>query len=166
MVLVRAGNQEAFVSIVHRYQNPLFNFFRRMGTPADQSEDLVQETFLRLYNYRSYYRPSGNFSALLYRLAYHSWVDWFRKLKNWLKFREQVRESSTEPREFELEMDIRYALEQLPENLRAVVILSVYQGITHREMAEILGIPLGTVKSRLYVAFKHLKESLYASELK
>ena len=76
-----AGRQEAFETVVRRHQKPLLNFFRRMGASYSEAEDMVQETFLRLFDYRFRYRPLAKFTTFLYRLASHVRVDGLRKLQ-------------------------------------------------------------------------------------
>ena len=78
MLLAGAGDRDAFELLVRRHHQPLLNFFLRMGVDRD-AEDLVQQTFIRLYNYRQRYRPSAKFTTFLYLLARQVWVDELRR---------------------------------------------------------------------------------------
>jgi RNA polymerase sigma-70 factor (ECF subfamily) len=162
MRLVRAGNPDAMECLVRRHQNPLLNFFRRMGAVTD-AEDAVQETFIRVYNYRDRYRPSAKFTTFLYTVARHVRHDLLRKTMRREALAERVAaepdgDPDPGPRAVALRMDVHAALQRLPEKLRGVVVLGVYQGLRQEEIAAALDIPLGTVKSRMFTALERLKE--------
>ena len=74
MARVGEGCEGAFRQLVERHQRPLLNFFARMGA-STTSEDLAQETFIRLWNYRTKYKPAAKFTTFLYTLARHVWLD-------------------------------------------------------------------------------------------
>ena len=159
---VQADDHEAFAAVIRRYQNPLLNFFRRMGVYTD-AEDLVQETFLRLYRYRARYRPSAQLRTFLYRMAGQIFVDHVRKVRRRRKLaqelRERARDASSEggarPQD---DSPVREALARLPEPLRQTVVLRVYQELKYAEIAEVMAIPVGTVKSRMFMALRMLRE--------
>jgi RNA polymerase sigma-70 factor (ECF subfamily) len=157
-----AGEQSAFTALVKRHQGPLLNFFHRMSVYTD-AEDLVQETFVRLFNYRARYRPTAKFTTFLYTIARHVWVDLIRKtarkeaLVENLKMDRPSQDDGGMGRTF-ARLDAQSALERLPEKLRSVVVLSLYQGLRYEEISVVLGIPTGTVKSRMFNALSQLKE--------
>lgn len=164
MELVRAGRKEAFECLVRRHQQPLLNFFCRMGAYTD-AEDLVQETFVRLFGYRDRYRPSAKFTTFLYTIARHAWLDLLRKSKKREALQERMRIEADPAHDggmgrARLSMDTQAALRRLPEKLRSVVVLSFYQGLRYEEIAGVLNIPAGTVKSRMFIALDRLKEML------
>lgn len=162
MRAIATGNDDAFAALIRRHQTPLLNFFRRLGAHTE-SEDLVQDVFLRLYRYRDRYVHNAKFTTFLYTLARHVWADRWRKLQRILRIEERARQelpSETDGtlRQVRDELDARHALEQLPEKLRMVLVMSIYQGLRYEEIAAALGIPEGTVKSRVFLALKRLKE--------
>lgn len=159
---IREGHPEALESLVRRHQQSLVNFFRRMGAYMD-AEDLAQETFIRVYKYRDRYRPTAKFTSFLYTVARHVWLDLLRQSRK----REELtrRLEADGPRSSDgghpatrLKMDVDGALRRLPEKLRSVIVLSFYQGLKYEEIATVLRIPLGTVKSRVFLALARLKE--------
>ena len=157
-----SGDTMAFATLVKRHQDPLLNFFRRLGVYTD-AEDLVQETFVRLFNYRDRYRPTAKLTTFLYTIARHVWIDGLRKVKRQEAFVEELKAdgpagSDGGMRLAALRMDAQQALQQLPEKLRSVVVLSLYQGLRYEEIAGVLDIPVGTVKSRMFNALNQLKE--------
>lgn len=167
MSQVKAGNHEAFAELVQRYQQSLLNFFCRMGAHREEAEDLTQETFLRLYAYHPRYHPSARFNTFLFTLARHVWADNVRKLKKWSRIgREPSLWPETDDKaaaRVEARMDIQTALDSLPEKLRVVVVMSIYEGLRYQDIAEILDIPVGTVKSRVFIALKQLRGKLDAN---
>ena len=159
---IRAGDQDAFAVLIRRHQTPLLNFFRRLGA-SNESEDLVQDVFLRLYRYRDRYVHNAKFTTFLYTLARHVWADRWRKLQRILRIEDRARREMTTECDGNMgrvrdAMDTRQALEQLPDKLRIVLVLSICQGLRYGEIGEVLGIPEGTVKSRVFLALKSLKE--------
>ena len=167
MVRVRNDDCEAFAVLVKRHQKMLLNFFARSGVQYDY-EDLVQQTFLRLYRYRDRYVATAKFTTFLFLLARQVWIDELRRRKRHEKL---VAGLAAEPKpEFVAPvaaeataaggMDLARALASLPDGLRQVVELGVYQELPYAEIAEILGIPVGTVKSRMFNAMAKLREFL------
>lgn len=159
------GSQEAFSEIVHRHQKILLNFFVRMGASHD-GEDLVQETFVRLYKYRSRYQPTARFSSFLYHLARNVWADQGRRSARSERLSLHLRDFGTEAGVVEDRRqgegaDVEAALDRLSPKLREVIVLNIYQGLRYQEVADALGIPLGTVKSRINLALNALKEILH-----
>lgn len=141
----------------------LLNYFWRQGVPAADCEDLVQETYLKLWNYRERYVPTAKLLTFLLRLARQVRLDALkrdtrRKVReeNWVS----EREDSVCPtqKRCDAREDVRWALARLPEDYREVVELGVFQDLPYAEIAEILEIPLGTVKSRMFHAIRKLKE--------
>ena len=165
MQQVRKGRLAAFAVLVERYQKPLLNFFLRLGVDRD-AEDLVQQTFLRIYTARESYRPAARFPTFLFCVARNLWIDWLRRECRredmLLEYREiaATRESSWVS--VESYLDVKAALAALPHHLRLVVVLTVYHGLTYREVAEVLDVPIGTVKSRMHAAISRLREFMYA----
>ena len=168
MLKVRADNdRDAFAVLVTRHQKMLLNFFARSGVQYD-CEDLVQQTFLRLYRYRDRYAPTAKFTTFLFLLARQVWIDELRRRKRHERLVEGL---ASEPHpEFAAPaaaeagaaggMDLDRALAALPQGLREVVELGVYQDLPYAEIAEILKIPVGTVKSRMFNALAKLRTFL------
>lgn len=165
MLEVSGGSETAFTALVHRHQNALLNFFARMGASSD-CEDLVQETFVRLFRYRRQYRPAARFTTFLYHLARHVWADRGRKIVRLERlaseFQTEVEIGSQRPPDRPREtVDLEAALDRLSPKLREVIVLNIYQGLRYQEVADVLEIPLGTVKSRINLALAALKEVLH-----
>lgn len=160
-----AGDDPAALrSLVERYQGVLMNYFIRSGAQS-HAEDLVQETFLRLYRYRHRYRPVARLTTFLHTLARHAWIDHVRRrsrlgrlLQDWAQA--QPTEDVSSAGRAGRRLDAERAVDALPDAMRDVVVLVFYQGLSFGEAAEVLEIPVGTVKSRMFHALRRLKEAL------
>jgi RNA polymerase sigma factor (sigma-70 family) len=165
MLEVATGSEAAFTTLVCTHQRSLVNFFARMGASSD-CEDLVQETFVRLFRYREQYRPTARFATFLYHLARNVWADRGRKIVRFERLaaafeNEAAAITNHKPDRTGESVDVEAALTQLSPKLREVIVLNIYQGLRYQEIADVLQIPLGTVKSRINLAIAALKEILH-----
>jgi len=154
----------AFELLVKRHQKKILNFFHRSGVQYDE-EDLVQQTFVRLYRYRLKYTQSARLTTFLFLMARQIWIDELRKRKRiehlkegWAQEADPAVEAQTGVSD--ARVDVTAALAKIPEDMRLVVELGVYQGLPYSEVAEILKIPEGTVKSRMFNALRKLRQIL------
>ena len=162
------GEADCFGALVGRYQNALLNFFRRQGVTHADAEDLVQRAFLRVWNYRDRWRPEARFTTFLFFVANQVKIDFFRaegRRRTLEDGFEEVQKAEGAARVRPgaeaapcAGEDVRAAVAKLPEGLRDVVELGVFQDLPYAEVSEILGIPAGTVKSRMFNALRKLKE--------
>ena len=145
----------------------LLNFFWRQGVQYGECEDLLQETYIRLWKYRDEYVPTAKFSTFAFMIAHQVRVDALRR-----KIRRERREevwqkqqpADAAPQAAMMREDVRWALSRLSEPLRQVVELGIFQNLPYSEVSEILSIPVGTVKSRMSNALKRLKEEFENDE--
>ncbi|MBQ7251259.1 MAG: RNA polymerase sigma factor [Kiritimatiellae bacterium] len=163
MAAAGAGDERSFALLVDRHARDLVNFFARMGA-ADAAEDLAQETFLKLWGARARYRPTARFTTFLYTVARRVFLDLCRAERRRGAFAERLaREipavSDGGMEEARRRMDLLAALDGLPPRLKEVLVLSVMQGLPYAEIADILSIPVGTVKSRVFTALGFLRET-------
>jgi len=157
------GDLYAFDLIVHRYKDALFNFTYRYLGNSQEAEDVVQETFLRIFRNRFAYRQIAKFSTWIYTIAGNLAKTELRKRKR----RRQVYTSDMgfDDKEFEIvdtkadterdvdsmltEKLIQAAIDKLPERFRKVILLVDVQELSYEEVSKIMRVPLGTVKSRV-----------------
>ena len=154
-------SDEELMAEARRFEKNLLNFFARQGVSTGEGEDLVQETYLRLWRYRGEYEPTAKLSTFLFLLARQVRIDALRRQvrraareEAWGAEREAVERPPTPC----MREDVRWALSRLPAQMRDVVELGVLCDLPYAEVAAILGIPVGTVKSRMSNALKRLKE--------
>lgn len=175
MVAFQGNDPQAFDELLCRYQRMLANYFYKQCYDRTLAQDLVQETFLRILRSASRYRPEAKFKTFLFTVARNLWIDHHRSRKAaprtvsadqpWgedggrLADAVPSGETSAERRieDHEAAGLVRKALEELPEGQREVWILAIDQGLKQREIAELLDIPLGTVKSRMNTAVTRLR---------
>jgi len=169
-LMKRVGRDEdtsAFAELIRRYEKKILNFFIRSGVQYD-AEDLVQQTFLRVYWYRHRYRPTAKVSTFLFLLARQVWIDELRRRKRRERLVTQlatapqleVAPAAADEVEAADRTDVTQALAALPEAMRLVIELGVYQELPYSEIAAILKIPEGTVKSRMFHALAQLRQRL------
>ncbi len=167
-----AGDEAAFAEIIARYKDGLYAFLRRFLNHQDMIEDVFQETFLQLFSSRDSFDTSRALRPWLFTIAINKARDALRK---------QQRTAATslgtlsEPAEMsisdavntltsfqvtpydevtkeETALQVRNIISAMPENLREILVLAYFEQFSYKQMADILGIPIGTVKSRLHTA--------------
>lgn len=161
-----AGDEAAFRALVERWRPRVVNFLTRRGADPEGAEDAAQETFVRIYGYRHAYRPDAPFTSFLFTVARNALLDAKRKAT---RRREQGEGSDGLPEppapaapDVGSRLDLAAAVHALPPHLRAVVELAGLRGLPYQAVAVLLGIPEGTVKSRMFHALRQLREALDA----
>ena len=172
------GDDEAFGVLVHRHEGPLLQFFYRRCFDRTLAEDCVQEVFLRLVRHRGSWRPDAKFTTYLYRIAENHWIDRYRTKKaapkqssldddvsgDGLTLEQAVAAPGRAPEavasDHELAVKIRRALARLPQEQQSVFVMAESKGMKYADIAESLGVPVGTVKSRMHAATTRLREML------
>jgi RNA polymerase sigma-70 factor (ECF subfamily) len=171
----QAGDQDAFALLVQRHQRRVFNLVYRMLQQYEEANEVTQETFLAAWQGLAGFRGNALFSTWLYRIAYNCALKQLeqRKRDNALQVAIQAEQielvNSDEKVSAQLEARdrqklIREHLLTLPAKYRIVLILRHLQEMTYEEMAEILTLPIGTIKTHLFRARNLLKERLEAFE--
>ncbi len=166
MRLAASDRDDAFAMLVEKYKDVLLNFFLRKGVSYSDGQDLAQRTFLRLWRYRKKYEPQAKFTTFLFLLAGQESVDFFRAegrragLVEDLTY-EAAAQADVRPSPQCVDGEaVRRAVARLSSGLRDVVELGIFQDLPYAEVGAILGIPVGTVKSRMFNALRKLKELL------
>jgi RNA polymerase sigma-70 factor (ECF subfamily) len=170
VVASQAGDQEAFSLLVQRHQRRVFNIVFRMLQNYEETNEVTQETFLAAWQGLKTFRGDARFSTWLYRIAYNCSLKQLESRKrDWAlqSAMEEEHNSSEEQISTKLETQdrqrvVREHLLQLPTKYRAVLILRHLQDMSYEEMAEILTMPIGTIKTHLFRARNLLKERLEA----
>ncbi|MBD3867149.1 MAG: sigma-70 family RNA polymerase sigma factor [Acidobacteria bacterium] len=152
----RSGDHEAFGELVRRYQGLVAGVAWRYGTRREEIEDIVSEVFIKMYGSLDRFRPTHRFSSWLYRLAANHVIDHHRrnrKERGRVEMPEQVA-SPDRPASETMETDqrsrlLRAALSELPNKYREPLLLVYLEAMKVDEAARVLGVPTGTVKTRL-----------------
>lgn len=168
------GDNYAFDLLVKRYKDPLLNFVYRFVGEREEAEDIVQETFLRLFKNKHYYREIAKFSTWIYTIAGNLAKTELRrrkrrKLLSISHFMSSDKDYDIPDEDNNPERDtntvitdkiIQRAINKLSPKFKQVILLRDVQGFSYEEIAAIVGIPLGTVKSRVNRARLKLQEDL------
>ncbi|HZJ42848.1 MAG TPA: sigma-70 family RNA polymerase sigma factor [Pyrinomonadaceae bacterium] len=167
-----SGTEGSFEELVRRYQRPISAYVYRMVGDYESALDLTQEIFIKVYGSLRRYRAEFKFSTWIYKIAHNCAVDHLRRSST----REQSLISGTESDNFELPLEssrltpeqeserkerrieIEGVIRALPSNYRELIILRHSQDLTYEEIVEVTGLPLGTVKNRLFRAREMMRE--------
>ena len=168
LALIKRGDLKAFDRMMLRYQKAIYNHLYRLTRNADDAADLAQEAFFKVYKKRHLIDSDRNFRAWLYKIATNTCYDWFEKKKRRaeLNFSEEgdLETFSAEIPYYRIDkaesLDLQAALSTLKPQYQTVIFLYYEQGFSYEEIAEIIRVPLGTVKTLLYRAKKSLEEKL------
>ena len=160
----KTRSPDAMVALFQRYRRPMFRYLlRRTGSPV-RSEDLVQEVFVNLMAAAPRYKPSGSFKAYLYRIAANLSAKEWRKVRRRMQLDHEPVETGPgaegQVQSRETAQAVRAALVNLDSDQREAIVLREYEGLSYAEIAEVLSIPTGTVKSRIARGKLALREVL------
>jgi len=162
------GNVEAFNLLVSRWEKRVYNYLLRLTGNREDALDLAQDVFLKAYQNLRKLDDPGRFAPWLYRIAHNEAYSMFRKRRPEADVDEVdpgstgsgITVGGTSVFPMELSLAVAAALDRLTADQREAVVLKMYQGFKFEEMADILGCPVSTVKSRLYTALELLKTEL------
>ena len=167
-----SGFDGSFEELVRRYQRPISAYVYRMVGNYESALDLTQEIFIKVYNSLSRYRAEFKFSTWIYKIAHNAAVDHLRRSST----REQSLVAGTEGDSFDLPIEsssltpeqeserkerrgeIESVVRALPANYRELIILRHSQDLSYEEIVEVTGLPLGTVKNRLFRAREMMRQ--------
>ena len=172
------GDQESFNQLVLRWERPIYALAYRVIGREEDARDVCQETFLRAFRALNGFRGQAKFSSWLYRIALNLCRDWVRKERRTpvvqapeeLEVLEMaaIREPTPSVEDLvarrELTRVVERAMARLPEEQRTAIILKEYHELTFQEIADLVGCPLSTVKTRLYQGLSVLRRELAKSE--
>jgi len=173
VLAVQAGDTDSLGALVARWEQPLFRFVSRMLPRAEDAHDVCQETFLRILGKSHRYRKGSRFSTWMYQIALNLCRDRARHRRRWGLILAEHREvddrmpagpgepdPARDAERAEMSRAVRRAMLAIPREQREVLILKEYEGMKFREIAEILGCPESTVKSRMYYGLNGLRSAL------
>lgn len=168
MFEVRDGNLDQLSVLFQRHHKALYGFLLRMTGNTQTSEDLVQEVFLRILKYRHTYRGDSQFVVWMFRIARNARVDYYRKkhmdsLEK--KDASTILSDDLNPLEdYEKTQDsaiLHRALAQLTEDDREVLLLSRFENMKYKDIADLLGCLEGTIKARVHRAIARLRDTFF-----
>lgn len=171
--LVKRGNEDAFAELMNAHRDYVLNLFLRRGVPLCDAQELAEQVFVRLWNYRKKLSPSsGKLSTFLFTIAGQVATDFFRSTsrrrallqaaeaaaaQGQAPFLRSVQPASTTTDEA---LKVRLAIALLSPAMRDVIELAIYREMPYEQISAALAVPVGTVKSRMHNALKRLKDLL------
>ena len=175
------GEERAFEELLNKYKNSVYSICYRMVRNQTDAEDLAQDVFIRTFSVLDRYDPSYPFSSWLFRITSNLCIDFLRKAKGGMVSLDQPIEGSEGTIQRQLPADVvkpdremenkemmaalEEAISTLPEHYRIIVILRHQEQMSYEEIADDLGIPLGTVKARIHRARNLIKDYFRKSGL-
>ena len=161
------GDSAAFGKLVLRYRRMVIGVSYRVCGDATLAEDIAQDTFIRVWDRLSTFRPQGSFRPWICRIASNLTIDALRRRKPTMDVEKAVLEAPGDrPEAAALKSEraamVRAAVNELPVHSRMALVLREYEGMSYQEIADGLDIPIGTVKSRLNDARRRLRDALAA----
>lgn len=179
---IQRGERDLFGTLIRRYEAELFGYLRRYVRDAILAEDVFQNTFVQLYLKQSHYEPGKPLRPWIYTIATNQAIDALRRSgreqavsldslatpeADHNPLMENLSDQQPGPLDATVRAErddlIRESVDRLPEPFRQSLILAYFQGLKYREIADILGVPVGTVKSRVFTAITRLQELLNAA---
>jgi len=177
VALAKEGSEEAYRELIRRYERPVFSLIFRMVRNRELAEDLSQETFIKVLNAVQSYRPEFKFSSWVFKIANNAAIDHLRKREldtlslegsphadtpelieaTVLQVSERGENQLQEVENRELGGTIEQAIARLRPEYRSCILLRHVEGRTYEEIAEILNLPLGTVKTYIHRARNELR---------
>ena len=171
-----SGDQRACRDLVRRYERPVYSVLMRVVRRSEDAEDLVQETFVKVFKALDRYDPERPFAAWIFTIASRLAIDHFRRRRIQtvsLSYSDpgsseertmDVEDTGLKPDEItsnaEEELQTSAIIDSLPEHYRIVVLLRHQQDLSYEEIAQALNLPLGTVKARIHRARALLKDRI------
>ncbi|MHB8644993.1 MAG: sigma-70 family RNA polymerase sigma factor [Thermomicrobiales bacterium] len=155
-----AGDERAFAELVTRYQTAVYNLAYRMLSDAGEAEDAAQEVFLRIYRRLATYDADHRFSTWVLSIASHYCIDLLRRKRPWLVplenistwMRARTRGPEASALAVEQQDTVRNLLAKLPEHYRLVLLLRYWHDLGYEEIAQVVDLPVSTIKARLHRA--------------
>jgi RNA polymerase sigma-70 factor (ECF subfamily) len=165
-----SGNAEAFATLVERYDRAVYHLAYRTLRNPEEARDATQEAFFKAYRSLKTFKPGAKFSTWIFAIVYHACCDRLNRNKRYSneEFPDRA-DASPGPDEAAVASDearrLRAAIERLPEKYRTVITLYHLQGKQYEEIAGVLGVPMGTVKTHLFRAKDLLRKMLTENTL-
>jgi RNA polymerase sigma-70 factor (ECF subfamily) len=180
MLYFQSGDEEAFSRLVEKYSTQIINFIYRFTGSVADAEDLAQEVFLKIYRFKSRYRPDSKFSTWVYAIATNACLDYKkRKKRDTVSMAKPLSSPNAEDEEKQADVPdllersvertieqsriddlVKHALSTLPENQRLALILKEYETKSYEEISNIMECSISSVESLIFRARQNLKKQL------
>ena len=158
------GEANAFEGILDRYEKPVYNAILRLGADREEARDVCQQVFIKVYERLDTYDATRKFFSWLYRVAINEAINHMKSHRSWEPLSPSMTDQNSNPeraaQEAEQHDEIQRALLELEPKYRLAIIVRHFLNLTYEEGAQILSLPVKTLKSRLFTARQLLRDIL------
>jgi RNA polymerase sigma-70 factor, ECF subfamily len=170
VALALRGHGDAFATLVERYDRAVYHLAYRTLHDVEEARDVAQEAFFKAFRSLRTFKPGAKFSTWIFAITYHACCDRLNRRKRYSNETLPERaDSAAGPEQRVIALDeaqrLRAAIDALPEKYRSVITLYHLQGRQYEEIAQVLGLPMGTVKTHLFRAKEQLRRLLSGTEV-
>ena len=164
VLLLKSGDESAFTELINKYNRRLFAYAISLSGDYSLAKDIVQDVFLKTYEYRKRLNPEFSIEGFLYRSVYNQFINVYHKNKSLLKvhdeyvrFLNQIIYESKDSEFDKLIKIVNESINNLPKRCKEIFVLSKKEGYTNLEISEILNISIKTVEAQITIAFKSIR---------
>ena len=164
VLLLKSGDESAFTELINKYNRRLFAYAVSLSGDYSLAKDIVQDVFLKTYEYRKRLNPEFSIEGFLYRSVYNQFINVYHKNKSLLKvhdeyvrFLNQIIDESKDSEFDKLIKIVNESINNLPKRCKEIFVLSKKEGYTNLEISEILNISIKTVEAQITIAFKSIR---------
>ena len=166
MEKVKSGNIDYMSEIFHRYNNQILNYFFRLSGNLQDSQDLTQSVFLRILKYRKSFNEGKSFKSWIYGVSRNILNSYFNSKKmlstDNTEIIDQIEDVITNDQENDLKL--YHSMNLLPKEHKELIVLSKFQGLKYKEIAEMLSTTEASVKNKVFRAFDKLRKIYFETE--
>ena len=171
ILLLKKGDESAFTELINVYNRRLFSYAISLSGDYSLAKDIVQDVFIKTFEYRKKLDPDFSIKGFLYRSVYNQFINKYHKNKSLLKvhdeyvrFLNQIIDETPESEFDKLITMVNNCINKLPKRCKEVFVLSKKKGYTNIEISEILNISVKTVEAHITLAFKNIRSNIIAPQ--
>lgn len=171
ILLLKSGDESAFTELINKYNRRLFAYAISLSGDYSLAKDIVQDVFLKTYEFRKRLNPEFSIEGFLYRSVYNQFINVYHKNKSLLKvhdeyvrFLNQIIDETSDSEYDKLIKMVNKSINNLPKRCKEIFVLSKKEGYTNLEISEILNISIKTVEAQITIAFKSIRLEVLKTE--
>ena len=171
ILLLKSGDESAFTELINKYNRRLFAYAISLSGDYSLAKDIVQDVFLKTYEFRKRLNPEFSIEGFLYRSVYNQFINVYHKNKSLLKvhdeyvrFLNQIIDETSDSEFDRLIKIVNESIKKLPKRCKEIFVLSKKEGYTNLEISEILNISIKTVEAQITIAFKSIRLQVLKTE--
>ena len=171
ILLLKSGDESAFTELINKYNRRLFSYAISLSGDYSLAKDIVQDVFLKTYEFRKRLNPEFSIEGFLYRSVYNQFINVYHKNKSLLKvhdeyvrFLNQIIDETSDSEYDKLIKIVNKSINNLPKRCKEIFVLSKKEGYTNLEISEILNISIKTVEAQITIAFKSIRLQVLKTE--